>query len=131
MPALRADMHGVLVLMWGATVPLVYYAFPGHADHGRLLRASYWTLTTVLAAACQAATVFPPCSAGPPSATGAPPCSSPFAVASFVLPIQHGWLLGAASDGGGGFASRVAVGWVALTGLPERPGRPWPTPRRY
>ncbi|KKY34715.1 putative hemolysin-iii channel protein [Diaporthe ampelina] len=52
---MKLDFQGVLILMWAATVPLVYYSFPCDAA----LRAGYSGLISALAAACSAVTFLP------------------------------------------------------------------------
>ncbi|KAH7364183.1 hemolysin-III related-domain-containing protein [Rhexocercosporidium sp. MPI-PUGE-AT-0058] len=48
----QLDFQGVILLMWSATIPLVFYGF--HCD--RALRNAYWTMLSVLAAICSIST---------------------------------------------------------------------------
>lgn len=103
---MKLDFQGVLVLMWAATVPLVYYTFPCEPT----LRAAYWGLISVLAAACSAVTFLPRFSAphlGPYRAV----LFGAFGVGSFALPIAHGVLV----HGLGEEWERVGLGWVLWT----------------
>lgn len=51
----QLDFQGVILLMWSATVPLIYYGFFCDSD----LRYAYWTILSVLAVACSIATFQP------------------------------------------------------------------------
>lgn len=103
---MKLDFQGVLVLMWAATVPLVYYSFPCEPS----LRAAYWGLISVLAAACSAVTFLPRFSAphlGPYRAV----LFGAFGVGSFALPIAHGVLVHGLDEEW----ERVGLGWVLWT----------------
>jgi adiponectin receptor len=52
---LQLDLHGVLLLMWSATIPQIHYAFACTPA----LRLPYWTLETALALVASAATRSP------------------------------------------------------------------------
>lgn len=103
---MKLDVQGVLVLMWGATVPLVHYVFP--CDAGT--RLGYWALCTALAGACSAVTFWPrfdgphlgPCRAALFGAFGA---------GSFALPIAHGIIKYGVED----MWARVGLGWILAT----------------
>ncbi|PMD61317.1 Hly-III related protein [Hyaloscypha bicolor E] len=51
----QLDYVGVVVLMWGSTIPSIYYGF--YCDPN--LQVLYWLVVTILAAACVAATLDP------------------------------------------------------------------------
>ncbi|KAF8866411.1 putative membrane protein [Acephala macrosclerotiorum] len=51
----QLDFQGVILLMWSATVPLIYYGFYCDAQ----LRNAYWTLLSVLAVICSISTFQP------------------------------------------------------------------------
>lgn len=105
---LKVDFQGVLVLMWGATVPLVYYTFP--CDGAWRLRTAYLGLFTLLACACSAVTFLPRFNApdlGPYRAA----LFATFGVGSFALPIGHGVL----SEGWEEMGERVGLGWILAT----------------
>lgn len=51
----RLDYLGIVILMWGSTVPSVYYGFYCDAN----LQKLYWAVVSVLAAACAAAILAP------------------------------------------------------------------------
>ncbi len=108
MAGMQADLHGVLLLMWSSTVPLVFYGFPCHPR----LQAAYFALMSALAAACQAATLTP-VFRDPALAHSRAGLFGSFAVVSFVLPLVNGVLL----EGFGGFATRVGLGWIVMTGV--------------
>jgi adiponectin receptor len=40
----QLDFQGVILLMWGATIPLIYYGF--YCDI--ILKYCYWTLVTIV-----------------------------------------------------------------------------------
>ncbi|TGO18108.1 hypothetical protein BTUL_0012g00520 [Botrytis tulipae] len=52
----QLDFQGVILLMWGATIPLVYYGF--YCDTA-IHRYSYWALLSLLAVACSISTFQP------------------------------------------------------------------------
>lgn len=49
------DFQGIIVLMWGANVPLIYYSF----ECSRKLRIVYWTLVSFFAICCSIVTFQP------------------------------------------------------------------------
>jgi adiponectin receptor len=51
----RLDYLGIVILMWGSTVPSIYYGF--YCDPN--LRRLYWAVVSVLAVACAAAILAP------------------------------------------------------------------------
>jgi adiponectin receptor len=51
----QLDFQGVILLMWSATIPLVYYGFPCERE----LRWKYWKLLTGLAITCSLSTFHP------------------------------------------------------------------------
>lgn len=103
---MKLDFQGVLVLMWAATVPLVYYTFPCDS----VLRAAYWGLITALAAACSAVTFLPRFS-GPHLGPYRALLFGTFGVGSFALPIAHGVVVHGLSEEW----ERVGLGWVLWT----------------
>lgn len=106
MLGMKFDFQGVLVLMWSATVPLIYYTFP---CDGRL-RLFYMGLFTVLAAACSAVTFLPRFS-GPHLGPYRAVLFGSFGGGSFALPIFHGLL----QKGLGDLWERVGLGWILAT----------------
>lgn len=106
MLGMKFDFQGVLVLMWSATVPLIYYTFP--CDGG--LRLFYMGLFTVLAAACSAVTFLPRFS-GPHLGPYRAVLFGSFGGGSFALPILHGLLRSGLEDMWG----RVGLGWILAT----------------
>ena len=103
---MRLDFAGILILMWGATVPLIFYSFPGHP----LLRAAYWAGTSVLAALCTAVSLFPRFN-GPALGHARAVLFASFGGGSFLLPVAHGMLLYGAREQ----VRRVALEWIATT----------------
>lgn len=106
MLGMKFDFQGVLVLMWSATVPLIYYTFP---CDGRL-RLFYMGLFTVLAAACSAVTFLPRFS-GPHLGPYRAVLFGAFGGGSFALPIFHGLL----QKGLGNMWESVGLGWILAT----------------
>lgn len=41
---LQLDLQGIIILMWSATIPLIYYAFP----YDSKLQAIYWSVVSFL-----------------------------------------------------------------------------------
>jgi adiponectin receptor len=107
---MKLDFQGVLVLMWAATVPLVYYSFP--CGHEWRLRAAYWGLISVLAVACSAVTFLPRFS-GPHLGPYRALLFGAFGAGSFALPIGHGVVM----HGWGEEWERVGLGWVLWTAV--------------
>lgn len=105
---MKLDIQGVLVLMWGATIPLVYYTFP--CDLG--LRVGYWALFTVLAALCSAFT-FLPMFSGPHLGPYRAALFGSFGAGSFALPIAHGIVKYGLEE----MWRMVGLGWVLATVL--------------
>lgn len=105
---MKLDIQGVLVLMWGATVPLAYYAYPCEA----YLRASYLGLFTVLAGLCSAVTFLPRFS-GPHLGPYRAALFGSFGAGSFALPIGHGVM----RYGMGEMWNRVGMKWILATVL--------------
>jgi len=83
------DIDGVLLLMWGATVPLIHYSFsPCHPQW----QTAYLVLTTVLALSCGLATTLPSLR-GPHLGHLRALLFGCFGAGSFLVPILHGMLL--------------------------------------
>ncbi|KAH7083415.1 putative membrane protein [Paraphoma chrysanthemicola] len=80
----QLDYLGIVILMWGSTIPCVYYGFYCDAS----LQKTYYTLVSVLAAGCVYATLHP---------AFRRPKYRPYRAAmysglglSFIIPIVHG-----------------------------------------
>lgn len=106
---MKLDLQGVLLLMWGATVPLVRYTFPCDDDDART-RWAYGVGLAGLAGLCSAATFLPRFS-GPRMGPWRAVLFGVFGAASFALPIAHGAL----RYGLGDMAARTGLGWVGAT----------------
>lgn len=104
----KLDYQGILLLMWGSTIPLVYYGFPCQLH----LQVVYWTTTTALAGLCSWAT-FHPNIGGPRLGHIRALLFAVFGLGSFLLPVTHGLLRHEPAE----YAARVGLGWIGLTAL--------------
>lgn len=109
---MKLDIQGVLVLMWSATVPLIYYSFPGDEPSAASLRVAYHTAIGLLAAACSAATLLPQLS-GPVLGPARAALFAAFGAGSFLVPVAHGVLKCGLRDQG----ERIGLPWIAATGV--------------
>ena len=95
-----------MLLMWGSTVPLIYYSFPCQPK----LQAAYWLTITALAALCSTVTCWPQFSRphlGPWRAA----LFGSFGVGSFLVPIVHGMIVRGIVEE----SRRVGLPWILLT----------------
>ncbi|KAK1831040.1 hemolysin-III channel protein-like protein Izh2 [Podospora conica] len=102
---LKLDFQGVILLMWGANIPLIYYAFLCDPP----LQVAYWCLTTTFALLCSVVTFQPRFS---------DPHLRPLRAATFgslamttFIPVVHGlarygWVVQ---------AERIALRWIVAT----------------
>lgn len=102
---MQLDFQGVILLMWGATVPLIYYGF--YCD--KKLQLAYWSLLSAFAIACSVVTMQPRFS---------DPFLRPIRAATFgslafssIIPVVHGiikygWALQ---------SQRMGLKWVLAT----------------
>ncbi|KAK0105192.1 hypothetical protein ONS95_004413 [Cadophora gregata] len=102
---MQLDFQGVILLMWGATVPLIYYGF--HCD--KTLQWVYWSLSSTFAVVCSIFTFQPRFS---------DPLLRPLRAATFgtfafssIIPVIHGivkygWALQ---------SQRMGLKWVLIT----------------
>lgn len=113
---LKLDFQGILLLMWGATVPLIYYGFACRPA----LQSGYLCVTSALALACSAATFWPLFS-GPHLGHWRAALFGSFGVGSFLAPIAHSLALSLEEEGGGrgrgvrAQARRVGLPWILAT----------------
>lgn len=105
---MKLDYQGILLLMWGSTIPLVYYSFPCRPD----LQVVYWTTTTALAGLCSWAT-FHPNVGGPHLGHVRALLFAVFGLGSFLLPVTHGLLRHGRTE----YADRTGLGWIGVTAL--------------
>lgn len=105
---MKLDYQGILLLMWGSTVPLVYYSFPCQLH----LQVVYGTTTTALAGLCSWATFHPNIS-GPHLGHIRALLFAVFGLASFLLPVTHGLLRHEPAE----YTARIGLGWIGLTAL--------------
>ena len=103
---MRVDFAGILVLMWGATVPLVFASFPCRPA----LRAAYWAAASGLAALCTAVTLFPRFR-GPALGPARAVLFASFGAGSFFLPLLHAARL----HGMARLRRQVALEWILVT----------------
>ncbi|KAL1865588.1 hypothetical protein VTK73DRAFT_5196 [Phialemonium thermophilum] len=102
---MKLDFQGIILLMWGANIPLIYYGFYCTPR----LRIVHWTLISFLAVCCSLFT-FQPVFSQPRFRPVRAATSSSLALATFV-PVVHGIaLFGYAVQ-----ARRVALRWVVCT----------------
>ncbi|KAF3771033.1 Hly-III related protein, partial [Cryphonectria parasitica EP155] len=104
---MKIDIQGVLVLMWSATVPLVYYTF--QCEEG-VVRAAYGIVFTALAGACSAVTFLKQFS-GPHLGPYRAALFGAFGAGSFAAPITHGLLKHGLEE----MYRRVGLGWILVT----------------
>lgn len=103
---MKLDFQGVLVLMWSATVPLVYYTFPCDST----TQVCYLILLTALASLCSAVTFLPRFS-GPHLGPYRAALFGSFGAGSFALPIVHGVVRHGLEE----MSRRVGLGWIGAT----------------
>ncbi|KAK4446570.1 hemolysin-III related-domain-containing protein [Podospora aff. communis PSN243] len=101
----KFDFTGVIVLMWGANVPLIYYGFICDPK----LQVAYWFMTTSLALLCSVITFKPQFS---------DPHLRPFRAATFgclalstFIPVSHGLV----KYGYETHSQRIGLRWILLT----------------
>ncbi|KAM3070914.1 hypothetical protein ACMFMG_009826 [Clarireedia jacksonii] len=102
----QLDFQGVILLMWGATVPLVYYGFYCDSASHRIF---YWIFLSMLAIACSVSTFQP---------RFRDPYLRPIRAATFgslalftMVPVIHG----AAKHGWEVQNQRMGITWVLMT----------------
>ncbi|KAH6851497.1 hemolysin-III related-domain-containing protein [Alternaria rosae] len=100
----QLDYLGIVILMWGSTIPCVYYGFYCTPQ----LQTTYYTLVSVLAGGCVYATLHP---------AFRRPKYRPYRAAmyaglglSFIIPIMHGLL----KFGWETQMWRMSLDWMAL-----------------
>ncbi|KAH9887093.1 hemolysin-III channel protein-like protein Izh2 [Xylariomycetidae sp. FL2044] len=102
---MKLDFQGIILLMWGANIPLIYYGF----ICSRRLQIVYWCLTSVLALCCSVFTFQPRFSE---------PHLRPLRAATFgslalstLIPVVHAL----AAYGYAVQSRRMALQWVLAT----------------
>ncbi|KAK3328291.1 hemolysin-III channel protein-like protein Izh2 [Cercophora scortea] len=105
---MKLDIQGILLLMWGATVWLIYYSFPCRP----VLQAGYLGATTLLAGLCSVATLWPRFS-GPHLGHYRAALFGSFGFGSFLAPVLHGGML----YGFGEQSKRIGLGWIVTTAV--------------
>ncbi|KAI1505730.1 hemolysin-III channel protein-like protein Izh2 [Biscogniauxia marginata] len=105
---IKFDYQGILLLMWGSTIPLIYYSFPCEIG----IQVPYWITTTVLAVLCSVAT-FHPSIGGPHLGHVRAVLFGAFGFGSFLVPITHGVLkFGLVEQ-----SQQIGLNWIGLTAL--------------
>ncbi|KAK8054697.1 hypothetical protein PG994_009764 [Apiospora phragmitis] len=118
---MQLDFQGILLLMWGSTVPLAYYHFGFADDHPCQQRqqqqqsatataTTYGLATTALALLCSLAT-FHPNIGGPRLGPARAVLFAAFGAGSFLVPVGHGVL----AHGWAEQSRRVGLPWIGLT----------------
>ncbi|KAI0110569.1 hemolysin-III channel protein-like protein Izh2 [Hypoxylon sp. NC0597] len=105
---IKLDYQGILLLIWGANVPLIYYSMP--CDLGG--QVAYWTLNTALAGLCSLAT-FHPSIGGPHLGHVRAGLFATFGFCSVIAPI----FIGILKHGFEQQSRRVGLGWIGATAL--------------
>jgi adiponectin receptor len=103
----KLDYLGIVFLIWGSFVPVLYYAFGDEPE----LRKTYWAMITTLAAGTSIACVHP---------TFRTPALRPFRALMFVLmglsavfPVLHGVKLYGVEH----LRTSIGLDWVVLQGV--------------
>ncbi|KAI1414422.1 hemolysin-III channel protein-like protein Izh2 [Hypoxylon sp. FL1857] len=104
----KLDYQGILLLMWGANVPLIYYSMP--CDFGSQI--AYWALNTALAGLCSLAT-FHPSIGGPHMGHVRAGLFATFGFCSVIAPI----LIGILKHGFEEQSRRVGLNSIGATAL--------------
>ncbi|KAI1391691.1 hemolysin-III channel protein-like protein Izh2 [Hypoxylon trugodes] len=104
----KLDYQGIILLMWGANVPLIYYSIPCDLS-GQI---AYWTLNTILAVLCSLA-AFHPSIGGPHLGHIRAYLFATFGFCSVIAPI----LIGVLKHGSEEQSHRVGFGWIGATVL--------------
>ncbi len=125
---MKLDFQGILLLMWGATVPLIYYGLApcpsslsssSPSQQLSLTQTAYLCATTALALACSAVSVGVRRFSGPHLGAWRAALFGAFGVGSFAAPIAHGALLLLHRGGGGGWALQSrrlgGLAWILAT----------------
>ncbi|KAK7959103.1 uncharacterized protein PG986_003957 [Apiospora aurea] len=113
---MQLDFQGILLLMWGSTVPLAYYNFGDdepcqpHAMQISTAAKAYGFVTTALALLCSLAT-FHPGIGGPRLGPARAALFAAFGVGSFLVPLGHG----AAARGWDEQGRRLGLPWIGAT----------------
>lgn len=105
---IKLDYQGILLLMWGANVPLIYYSIPCELNS----QIAYWSFNTALAAGCSFAT-FHPSIGGPNMSKMRAWLFATFGFCTVIAPI----LIGIAKYGFEEQSRRVGLSWIGVTAL--------------
>jgi adiponectin receptor len=102
---MKFDFQGVILLMWSANIPMIYYSFICDPQ----IQLIHWTLTTVLALCCSIAT-FQPRFSEPHLRPLRAGTFSSLALSTFI-PVFHGII----KYGYLAQRERICLSWVLLT----------------
>lgn len=102
---MKLDFQGILLLMWGATIPLICYSFPCQST----IQTTYYLATTTLSILCLVTTLVPYFS-GPHVGHLRAALFTSFGLGSFLAPIIHGILLYGFEEQ----KERISLGWIGM-----------------
>ena len=102
---LKLDLLGILLLMLGGTVPLVYYSFPCRPT----VQVAHWLGNTVLAGLSATATFMPRFN-GPHMGPYRAALYASFGVVSFFSPIGHGMAVSGVVEQ----SARIGFPWIVM-----------------
>ncbi|KAI1770053.1 hemolysin-III channel protein-like protein Izh2 [Hypoxylon cercidicola] len=105
---IKLDYQGILLLMWGANVPLIYYSIPCELGS----QIAYWSFNTFLAGLCSLAT-FHPSIGGPHLGHVRAWLFATFGFCSVIAPI----IIGVVKHGIEDQSRRVGLAWIGITAL--------------
>lgn len=101
----KLDFQGLVMMIWGATVPLIYYAFTCNLD----IQIGYWTLTSLAALFCTFFNFHS--SFSKPHLQPARALSLGLLALSFFIPVVHSL----AAYGLAVQTRRLALQWIVYT----------------
>lgn len=105
---IKLDYQGILLLMCGANVPLIYYSIPCEPRS----QVAYWSFNTLLAGLCSLAT-FHPSIGGPHLGHVRAWLFATFGFCSVIAPI----IIGVMKHGIEDQSRRVGLAWIGMTAL--------------
>ncbi|KAI1372805.1 hemolysin-III channel protein-like protein Izh2 [Hypoxylon crocopeplum] len=105
---IKLDYQGIILLMWGANVPLIYYSIPCDLRG----QVAYWVINSVLAGLCSFAT-FHPLVGGPHLGHVRAVLFATFGFFSVIAPV----LIGVLKTGFEEQSRRVGLAWIGATAL--------------
>lgn len=104
---IKLDLQGIILLIWGANVPLIYYGFVCDP----VLQIVYWTISSFLAICCSVLAFW--YGFGRPGRRTGEAVGFGMLGFSTVFPIIHGIII----DGYALQSRRLALDWVWVTAI--------------